>query len=130
MTKPPSLRRVALFFLGCVGSRLLLAYVACKNTSHTVSTALAVAAICVSGVWLLMSMGLIVRNNGAETFGSGIWWQSFRKIHAFFYLAFALQTLVSGKSSNSCYWLYADVILAVLLYVYNYYYKSRPTMIV
>lgn len=85
--------RVPLFLIGCMGSRLALAYAAYRcRASRVVMGALAAAAAVVA-LGLLTIYALRLRPTGPETFGACIWWDALRPVHAALLLLFAVLAL-------------------------------------
>jgi hypothetical protein len=102
-------KRFLLFLIGCIGSRLLLVYLA-KNVSLNYLKYMGYLAF-------LPAFGFIyiyltgTRKTGAEVFGDKIWWNNLRPIHALFYFLFAYNAINGNKSA----WIYllVDVLFGL-----------------
>ena len=102
-------KRVLLFFIGCIGTRLLLVYIA-KNIDITFLKYMGY-------LLLLPAFGFIyiyltgARQTGAEVFGNKIWWNNLRPIHALFYLLFSYNAINGNK--NAWKYLFIDVLFGL-----------------
>jgi hypothetical protein len=72
-----------LFLLGCIGSRLLLAFLG-SQYPDIIGNLILVPAI---GFLVIYFFGL--RKSGIETGGKPIWWNLLRPVHAIMYLLFS-----------------------------------------
>ena len=102
-------KRFVLFLVGCIGTRLLLVYIA-KNIN--------VKFLKYMGYLLLLpAFGFIyiyltgIRQTGAEVFGDKIWWNNLRPIHALFYLLFSYNAINGNK--NAWIYLLIDVLFGL-----------------
>lgn len=101
-------KRMILFLVGCMGTRLALVWLAYKY------------------VWLLPYMGTLaivpaigfmviyfggLRKTGPEVFGKAIWWDHLRPVHGFLYALFAYLAIMS--TNNKSYTQYAWKVLLV-----------------
>lgn len=78
--------RTFLFLFGCIGTRLLLTWLAA--TQEQLLKPLGIFAAIVSiGFLTIYTFGL--RKSGPETFGEQIWWNDLRPLHGFNYGLFA-----------------------------------------
>jgi hypothetical protein len=102
-------KRFLLFFIGCIGTRLLLVYIA-KNIDITFLKYMGY-------LLLLPAFGFIyiyltgARQTGAEVFGNKIWWNNLRPIHALFYLLFSYNAINGNK--NAWKYLFIDVLFGL-----------------
>jgi hypothetical protein len=102
-------KRFVLFLVGCIGTRLLLVYIA-KNIN--------IKFLKYMGYLLLLpAFGFIyiyltgIRKTGAEVFGDKIWWNNLRPIHALFYLLFSYNAINGNK--NAWIYLLIDVLFGL-----------------
>lgn len=102
-------KRFLLFLIGCIGTRLLLVYIA-KNIS--------IELLKYMGYLLLLpAFGFIfiyltgIRKTGGEVFGDKIWWNDLRPIHGFIYFLFSYNAINGNK--NSWIYLLIDVLLGL-----------------
>ncbi len=102
-------KRFLLFLIGCIGTRLLLVYIA-KNINITLlkymGYLLLIPALGFFYIYLTNS-----RKTGAEVFGSKIWWNHLRPVHGLFYLLFAYNAIHGNK--NAWIYLFIDVIFGL-----------------
>ena len=72
-------KRIFLFLVFCIPSRLLLTYLTYKHLVH------GLLLVCIGiSFWLIYLLGL--REKGLETFGEKIWWNNLRPIHGTNYI--------------------------------------------
>lgn len=93
-----------LFFVGCIPTRLILAYIAYfllnqeKNENENIKKLFILITMIIGiGFWTIYSMGW--RKTGIETGGKKIWWNSLRPIHGTIYLLFTLLAYMGWKHS-------------------------------
>jgi hypothetical protein len=102
-------KRFLLFIVGCIGTRLLLVYIA-KNINTKFLKYMGY-------LTLLPAFGFIyiyltgTRQTGAEVFGGKIWWNNLRPIHALFYLLFSYNAINGNK--NAWIYLLIDVLFGL-----------------
>lgn len=104
-------KRVVLFLVGCIGTRLLMAYIPQtlpKNYLPFMGIAIAIMGLGFLYLWLTNS-----RLNAQEA-GGKTWWADLRLVHAALYIASATY-LFKGKRSASIP-LMIDVIAGILFY--------------
>lgn len=106
-------KRFLLFLIGCIGTRLLLVYIA-KNIS--------IELLKYMGYLLLLpAFGFIfiyvsgIRKTGAEVFGDKIWWNDLRPIHGLLYFLFSYNAINGNK--NSWIYLFIDVLLGLISFL-------------
>ena len=78
---------MALFLIGCMGTRLGLAYLAAVSPPAALKILAVGAAAIAMGFAVIFIGGL--RPTGIETGGKPIWWNSLRPVHAAMYAAVA-----------------------------------------
>jgi hypothetical protein len=110
-------RKFFLFLVVCIGSRLLLAYIA-KNISNELLKYMGY-------LILLPAIGFIyiylsgIRNTGTGAFGQKIWWNNLRPIHGLLYLLFSYNA-INGKKIAWIY-LFIDVLVGLISFLfYNF----------
>lgn len=79
-------RRVALFLIGCIGTRLALVWCAYRYPQMLRPMAFMATAIAI-GFMYIWANGL--RKTGVETFGERIWWDDLRPVHSLLWALFA-----------------------------------------
>lgn len=110
-------KRIALFLIGCVGTRLLLVYIA-KHANATWLRYMGYLA-------LLPAVGFIyiyltgTRQTGPEVFGSKIWWNNLRPIHSLLYFLFAYNAMHGNPYSWMI--LFADVIFGLINFLIHHF---------
>jgi hypothetical protein len=93
-------KRILLFLIGCIGTRLFLVYLA-KNINIRLLKYMGYLA-------LIPAIGFIYiyltgsRQTGAEVFGDKIWWNNLRPIHGLLYLLFSYNAINGNKYA----WIY------------------------
>ena len=113
-------KRFLLFFIGCIGTRLLLVYIA-KNID--------IKLLKYMGYLLLLpAVGFIyiyltgIRQTGAEVFGEKIWWNNLRPVHGLLYFLFSYNAINGNK--NSWIYLFVDVLLGLTSFlIYHFILK-------
>lgn len=103
-------KRFALFLVGCMGARTLIAYVA-KTAPAWLLPYLGYAAL-VPAVGFLWIWATGARQTGAEVFGGRIWWNALRPVHAALYTAFAVAA-IGWHSPHAWKFLAADAVLGL-----------------
>lgn len=88
-------QRVALFLVGCMGSRAMLVYLAATVPLTWLKFMGALAALVALGFTAIYLGGL--RPTGPETGGQPIWWDNLRPVHAALYAAFAYYAWVGDR---------------------------------
>lgn len=106
-------KRILLFLVGCIGARLLLVYIA-KNINIKLLKYMGY-------ITLIPAFGFIyiyltgARKTGPEVFGSKIWWNNLRPIHAILYLLFSYNAIIGNK--NAWIYLLIDVLLGLISFL-------------
>lgn len=110
-------KRILLFLLGCIPTRLLLVYVA-KTIPIDYLTILGYITLIIAfGFTYLFLSGK--RKTGPETFGEKIWWNPIRPIHAILYFIFSYYAINKIRSG----WIYLlyDVIFGLISFLFFHY---------
>ena len=107
-------KRFLLFIIFCIGSRLLLAFIA-KNLPEKFLKIMGYfyIIIAISFMYLFITNK---RKTGPETFGEKIWWTKLRPIHSILYFLFAFFAITGNK--NAWYFLLLDAIFGLVSFVY------------
>lgn len=111
-------KRFLLFLLGCIPARVLLTYLAYSLPPKYLTIfgyLLLIPAIGFSYIYLTNS-----RKTGGETFGSPIWWNSLRPIHAILYV-FAAYYAIKNMNKNAAIVLGIDVTIGLTSFLYYHY---------
>ena len=90
-------RRLSLFLLGCIPTRVLFAYVA-KTASPLLLNILGMIGLFIAIGFTIIYIGGF-RKVGIETGGEKIWWNNLRPIHAFFYYTFSYMVFFGNKKN-------------------------------
>lgn len=85
-----------LFLYGCIGTRLLMTYLAMVFTEYLPYMGY-IATIISAGFFYIYFTGS--RPTGIETGGKPIWWNHLRPIHGFLYGLFAYLAITGNKSA-------------------------------
>lgn len=113
-------KRFLLFLFGCIGSRVLLVYLA-KIASKLYLMYLGyLALIPALGFFYLFFSGS--RQTGMEVFGDKIWWNYLRPIHGLLYLLFAYNAITGNQ--NAWIYLLVDVIIGLVSFLIFHYYNG------
>lgn len=91
MTTTNRQKRIALFLIGCMGTRLALAWLAAKS-SDTWLRHMGFAALVPAIGFMAIYLGGL-RPTGPEVFGEPIWWNHLRPFHSIMYAVFATLAL-------------------------------------
>ena len=110
-------KRILLFLIGCVGVRLLIAYLAKIININYLPVMGYIAMLPAIGFAYIFLTGS--RKTGAEVFGGKIWWNNLRPIHAILYALFAYNAI--NKNPNSWKILLADVIFGLIAFIIFHY---------
>lgn len=110
-------KRYLLFLVGCIGTRLLLAYIAKSITGELLKY--------MGYLLLLPAVGFIYiyltdsRKTGPEVFGGKIWWNDLRPLHAILYLLFSYNAIIGNK--NAWIYLLVDVIFGLASFLVHHF---------
>jgi hypothetical protein len=107
------LKRILLFLIGCIGTRLAFVWIA-KTISLQYLPFLGYAAL-VPAIGFMYFFLTGTRQTGVEVFGDKIWWNNLRPVHAAIYGLFAYYAI--QKNRNAWLILLADVILGLVAFV-------------
>lgn len=109
--------RMALFLIGCIGSRLLLVYIA-KTMPLDYLPFLGAITLCISAGFAYIFLNHL-RKSGPETLGAPIWWDKLRPIHSLLYLLFSYNALFKRRGG----WVYLliDVIIGFSSFLWFHY---------
>lgn len=108
-------KRALLFWVGCIGTRVGLAWLA-KNRPGMLPY-IGIAALLISIGFTTIFLGGL-RKTGPETFGRPIWWDSMRPIHATLYGLVAYNAF-NGHGDMASAILGIDVVIGVAAWTYN-----------
>ena len=110
-------KRLLLFLIGCIGTRLLLVYLA-KTLNPNYVKYLGYISILI-GISLIYVFFSGTRTTGPEVFGDKIWWNYLRPIHGILYLLFAYNAI----NGNNKAWMFllADVIIGFISFIIFHY---------
>lgn len=101
------LKRLLLFFIGCIGVRLFFAYLAKTIDLKYLPYLGYLALLPAFGFLYIFFTGS--RQTGPEVFGEKIWWNYLRPVHGLLYGLFAYNAIM--KNANAWIYLLIDVIL-------------------
>jgi len=121
----PTNKSKLLFFLGCIPTRLLIAYIAYtllkkndKSENKTLLYTFVIITLAIGvGFWTIYLKDW--RKTGTETFGEKIWWNSLRPVHGSLYILFSLTALMGYEQA----WIFllADVCLGFVAEISHSY---------
>ena len=103
---------IVLFLVGCMGARLLLAYVA-KQANKTWLRYMGFIALLPAFGFLTLFLTGARKNVGA--FGEKIWWNSLRPVHSLLYFLFAYSAIQGNPQA----WIYLliDVMIGFSAFI-------------
>ena len=110
-------KRFALFLFGCIGMRSLFVYIAKSINVQYLPYLGYLALLPAIGFSYIFLTG--TRQTGAEVFGSKIWWNKLRPIHAILYFLFAFSAI--KKIQYSWIFLLIDVIFGLISFLTYHY---------
>jgi hypothetical protein len=113
--------RAALFLVGCIGTRLLLAWLAYKlaRSKSKWLDALAILAIAIAAGFFYIWINKM-RTHGPETFGEPIWWDHLRPVHAALYATFAAMAINEHARQHAWVPLLADVSIGAAAWAHHH----------
>jgi len=114
-------KRFILFLIGCIGVRSLFVYIARATPKKYLPYLGYLAILPAIGFMTIFITGS--RKTGAEVFGSKIWWNKLRPIHALLYGLFAYYAI--NKSNIAWWYLLIDVIFGLLSFLTYHYLQGN-----
>ena len=112
-----TVKRAAIFLIGCIGLRSLFVYIAAITPTAYLPYLGLLALLPTLGWIYILATG--ARKTGAEVGGEKIWWNGLRPLHATNYAAFAAAALL--KNRNAYLFLLWDVILGLGAWINHYF---------
>lgn len=112
-----SVERMALFLIGCIGSRLALVWIAYWVRTRPAWLAAAGWVALLPAIGFVVIWGLGLRRTGGEVLGERIWWNDLRPVHALFWGAFAVAAI--GGRTWAWQILLADVMFGLGAWVHH-----------
>ena len=109
------LKRILLFLIGCMGTRLFFVYLAKIASLQYLQILGYLAVLPAVGFMYIFFTG--ARETGFEVFGDKIWWNNLRPLHAALYGLFAYSAI--NKVRDSWMILLADVIIGLVAFVWK-----------
>ena len=110
-------KRFVLFLIGCIGARVLLAYVA-KVIDLEYLPLIGIGAL-VIGIGFIYIYITGARKTGVEVGGGKIWWNSLRPVHGMIYLVVAYYAI--NKERVAWKFLAIDVIIGLIAFLTYHY---------
>lgn len=110
-------KRFLLFLGGCIPARLALVAAAKYMPINYLPYMSIFTLLIAIGFIYLFSTGK--RTTGLETQGAPIWWMKYRIIHGLLYLLFSYMAFM--KNTNAYLVLLGDVIIGLILFLFNHY---------
>jgi len=110
-------KRFVLFLIGCIGTRVLLAYVA-KVIDLEYLPLMGIGAL-VIGIGFIYIYITGSRKTGVEVGGGRIWWNSLRPIHGALYLIVAYYAI--NKQRVAWKFLAIDVVIGLIAFLTYHY---------
>jgi hypothetical protein len=109
-------KRLLLFLIGCMGTRLALVWAAYKYPGLLVPMGFFALAISIGFMYIYVN-GL--RETGVETFGEKIWWNDLRPVHSALYGLFAYMAL-NNMSEHAWKVLLLDVCIGFTAWLHHH----------
>jgi len=106
-------KRYFLFLFGCIGTRLLLTWLAYTLKFNLILPI--ITGLIAIGFMIIFLTG--IRKTGPEVFGEKIWWNDLRPIHSILYLLFTITYLKKYKYSW-CF-LLLDTMIGLSTFLYH-----------
>lgn len=112
-----SVGRMALFLVGCIGTRLALVAAAfwARTRPAWLSVGGWLALVPAIGFAVLWGFGL--RRTGGEVFGERIWWDAWRPLHALLWGSFAIAAI--GGRAWAWQILLADTLIGLGIWIWH-----------
>lgn len=107
------LYRALIFLIGCIGTRVAIAYAAYKASPSILQYLGYLALLPAIGFFTIYFMDL--RKSGPEVFGERIWWNNLRPVHGMMYTLFAISAIT--QQSYAWMWLGADALLGLISFI-------------
>lgn len=114
-------KRFLLFLVGCIGTRLLLVYIAKNINTNLLKYMGYLLLIPAFGFIYIYLTG--IRQTGPEVFGDKIWWNDLRPIHAVFYLLFSYNAIIGNK--NAWIYLLVDVLFGLTSFLLHHFLELK-----
>lgn len=111
-------KRMALFLIGCMGARTLIAYGAKMAPVWLLPWLGYLALVPAAGFLWIWATG--ARQTGPEVFGERIWWNALRPVHAAMYLAFATAA-IGWRWVHAWIFLAVDVVLGLAAFLWHHF---------
>jgi hypothetical protein len=110
-------KRMLLFLIGCIGTRLLFVYIAKKSNPQILKYMGYIALLPAIGFMYIFLTGS--RKTGPEVFGEQIWWNNLRPLHSLLYFIFAYHAILGHKSA----WMYlmVDVTIGLIAFLLHHF---------
>lgn len=102
------------FLIGCIGTRLLFAFLAKQANKKWLRIMGYIALLPVFGFMYIFLTGS--RKTGAEASGGKIWWNGLRPLHAFMYALFAYFAIRGNR--NAWMYLFADAMIGLFVFLW------------
>jgi hypothetical protein len=102
------------FLIGCIGARLLLAFIAKQVNKKWLRVMGYVALLPVFGFMYIFLTGS--RQTGIEAAGGKIWWNGMRPLHAFMYSLFAYFAITGNR--DAWIYLFADAMIGLFAFLW------------
>lgn len=110
-------KRYALFLVGCIGTRTLLAYTAKTVSTPNLQIMGWLAILPVIGFTYYFVSG--TRQTGVEVFGERIWWNNLRPLHALLYSVFAYMAIMGMRGAWKI--LALDVVIGLIAFIWKHF---------
>ena len=114
-------KRFYLFLFGCIGARTLFTITSAYANTFLLKALGVIALLFVLGWLYIMFIG--ERNTGPEVFGSKIWWQNLRPVHALLWAGFAYQALHGIPSAYR--FIAVDTLVGLSAFLYHHYHNGE-----
>jgi hypothetical protein len=111
------LKRMLLFFFGCMGARFGIAWLA--YAQRWLLPYMGAVAVLIALSFIIIYVGGY-RKTGPEVFGDKIWWNNLRPVHAFMYASFAVLAFSTRYSNHAWKVLLADAIIGLVAFIHHH----------
>jgi hypothetical protein len=113
-------KRLILFLIGCMGTRLALVWIAAIAAAHkhTILQWMGYLAL-IPAIGFLYFYLTGTRQSGPEVFGDRIWWNALRPIHAVLLLSFAVLAISNITARRHLAWkvLLLDTVIGLVAFI-------------